>query len=74
MPNLLLGAPNISGEGSGESEVESELDTARTQLTSDSESSETTETSTRHILFKPVDTIYKASVHLRRAMVYIIHT
>ncbi|KAK3544197.1 hypothetical protein QTP86_008341 [Hemibagrus guttatus] len=61
------GAPNNSGEGSEESEVESELDTPRTQLTSGSESSETTET--RRIMFKPLDTIYKASLHLRRAMV-----
>ncbi|XP_053506290.1 cilia- and flagella-associated protein 54 isoform X2 [Ictalurus furcatus] len=68
-PTIHKGAPNISGEGSGESEVESELDTPRTQLTIDSESSETAETSTRHILFKPLNTIYKASLHLRRAMV-----
>ncbi|KAB5542294.1 hypothetical protein PHYPO_G00089970 [Pangasianodon hypophthalmus] len=63
------GAPDMSGEGSGESEAESELDTPRTQLTSDSEGSKTPETSRRHILFKPLDTINKASVHLRRAMV-----
>lgn len=67
MPNILLGAPDISGKGSGESEAESELDTPRTELNSDSESSET---STRHTLFKPVDAINKASVHLRRAMVH----
>lgn len=70
MPHILLGAPNISGEGSGESEVESELDTPRTQLTIDSESSETAETSTCHVLFKQLNTIYKASLHLRRAMVH----
>lgn len=68
MPNVLLGALNNSGEGSGESEVESELDTPRTQLTSGSESSETTET--HRNMFKPLDTIYKASLHLRRAMVH----
>ncbi|XP_060759219.1 cilia- and flagella-associated protein 54 [Neoarius graeffei] len=63
------GARNISGKGAGESEVESELDSPRTQLTSDSEASEIIETSPHRILFKPLDTIYKASVHLRRAMV-----
>lgn len=66
----ILVAPNISEEKSGESEVESELDTPRTELTSDSESSETTGTSTRHNLFKPLDTINKVSLHLRRAMVH----
>lgn len=71
MADLLLGARNISGKGAGESEVESELDSPRTQLTSDSEASEIIETSPHRILFKPLDTIYKASVHLRRAMVHI---
>lgn len=71
MQNFLLGAPNDSGEGSGESEVGSELETPRTELSSDSESSETT---TQRMLFKPLDTISKASVHLKRAMVTQAHT
>lgn len=64
----MLGTPYIIGEGSGESETESEQETPHTQLSSDSES-ETNETSTRHILLNPLDTVYKASLHLRRAMV-----
>ncbi|KAF5908404.1 cilia- and flagella-associated protein 54 [Clarias magur] len=62
------GTPYIIGEGSGDSETESEQDTPHTQLSSDSES-ETNEISTRHILLNPLDTICKASLHLRRAMV-----
>ncbi|KAM9468321.1 cilia- and flagella-associated protein 54-like [Clarias gariepinus] len=62
------GTPYIIGEGSGESETESEQETPHTQLSSDSES-ETNETSTRHILLNPLGTVYKASLHLRRAMV-----
>lgn len=70
MYKILLVAPNNSEEKSGESEVESELDTPRTELTSDSESSETIGISTRHNLFKALDTINKVSLHLRRAMVH----
>ncbi|KAF7693959.1 hypothetical protein HF521_007712 [Silurus meridionalis] len=55
------GAANINGETSGESEVETDQEI----LTSDSDCSETTSRNR----FKPLDTIYKASIYLRRAMV-----
>ncbi|GAA6097241.1 cilia- and flagella-associated protein 54 isoform X3 [Tachysurus ichikawai] len=63
------GAANNSESGSGESEVESEMYNPCIELFSDSESSETTESSIQCITFKQLDIVYKASLHLRRAMV-----
>ncbi|XP_072529245.1 cilia- and flagella-associated protein 54 [Salminus brasiliensis] len=64
-------APNIAGEESGEDEVDSEVDTPRTHLTNDSAVSEPTVavTPTPRKVSQPLDTLCKASVHLRRAMV-----
>ncbi|XP_036433426.1 cilia- and flagella-associated protein 54 [Colossoma macropomum] len=65
------GATNIVGEETVESEVESELDSPRTWMTNDSDSSEPAAptTLTQCIVSQPLDTLYKALVHLRRAMV-----
>lgn len=69
MCRISLGAANNSESGSGESEVESEMYNPCIELFSDSESSETTESSIQCITFKQLDIVYKASLHLRRAMV-----
>ncbi|KAI4876053.1 hypothetical protein NFI96_030101 [Prochilodus magdalenae] len=62
-------APNI-GEETAENEEDSEPDSSRTQLTNDSNSSEPAVAITQtQSISQPVDTLYKASVHLRRAMV-----
>ncbi|XP_017572344.1 cilia- and flagella-associated protein 54 [Pygocentrus nattereri] len=65
------GATNIVGEETGDSEVDSELDSPRTQMTNDSDSSEPVvpTTLTQCIVSQPLDTLVKALVHLRRAMV-----
>ncbi|XP_007232340.4 cilia- and flagella-associated protein 54 isoform X1 [Astyanax mexicanus] len=64
-------APHITEDKSAEGEVDSELDTSRTQLTDDSDISEpeATVTPTQHMDFQPLDILCKASVHLRKAMV-----
>ncbi|XP_047660100.1 cilia- and flagella-associated protein 54 isoform X2 [Tachysurus fulvidraco] len=63
------GAAINSESGSGESEVESEMYNPCIEQFSESESSETTESSTQSIMFKQLDMVYKASLHIRRAMV-----
>ncbi|XP_035384159.1 cilia- and flagella-associated protein 54 isoform X3 [Electrophorus electricus] len=61
-----------AGEESGEIEGENQLDSARTQLTNQSDSSEPSAPvipATSHLVSQPLDILSKATVHLRRAMV-----
>ncbi|XP_076861097.1 cilia- and flagella-associated protein 54 isoform X4 [Brachyhypopomus gauderio] len=75
---VLLKADDVSqgatdgGEDGGESEAEIQPDTPRTQMTNEPDGSDPSAPdirATRHAASQPLDTLCKASVHLRRAMV-----
>ncbi|XP_066523856.1 cilia- and flagella-associated protein 54 isoform X2 [Hoplias malabaricus] len=64
-------APNITKEETVDSEEDSDLDSSRTQMTNDSDSSEMValKPATQCMVSYLLETLDKASVHLRRAMV-----